>query len=78
MARFVKVLEPNGKDYVFINPDHVCRIGRPLTDDPTVKIDLAGGQSHVVKGPLAEVVAMIEGKERERTVSREKPSPARA
>ena len=69
MARFVKLLEPNGKDYVYINPEQICRIGRPLTDDPAVKIDLAGGQSQVVKGSLVEIIATIESTQREGTVS---------
>jgi hypothetical protein len=64
MVQFVKLLEPNGKDYVFINPDQVCRVGNPSPGDPSVRIDLAGGQSQVVKGPLAGVVAAFESQER--------------
>jgi hypothetical protein len=64
MVHFVKLLEPNGRDHVFINPDQVCRVGNPSAGDPSVRIDLAGGQSQIVKGPLADVVAAIESQER--------------
>jgi hypothetical protein len=64
MVQFVKLLEPNGKDYVFINPEQICRVGNPSPGEPIVRNDLAGGQMQVVKGPLADVVAAIESQER--------------
>jgi hypothetical protein len=52
MVHFVKFLEPNG------------RVRDLWPGDPSVRIDLTGGQMQVVKGPLADVVEAIERKEK--------------